>query len=58
MKSTGLIFLGLCLLPAGVLTGNVVLFALGASLCLVGDVRMLLAMRDERRLLTRPQKLG
>lgn len=58
MKSTGLIFLGLCLLPAGVLTGNVVLFVLGASLCLVGDVKMLLAMRDERRLLTRPQKLG
>jgi len=58
MKSTGLIFLGLCLLPAGVLTGNLVLFGLGASLCLLGDVKMLAAMRQERRLISHPQKLG
>ena len=58
MKSTGLIFMGLCLLPAGVLTGNLWLFALGASLCLMGDIKMLSAMRQERRLMTPDHKLG
>ena len=53
MKSTGLIFLGLCLLPTSVLTGNAWLFAVGASLCLIGNIKMLFAMRQERLLITR-----
>lgn len=57
MKSTGLIFLGLCLLPTSVLTGNAWLFALGASLCLIGDIKMLFAMRQERRRMTPDHKL-
>jgi len=47
MKSTGLIFLGLCLLPTSMLTGNAWLFAMGASLCLLGDAKMLFAIRQE-----------
>jgi hypothetical protein len=47
MKSTGLIFLGLCLLPTSMLTGNAWLFAMGASLCLIGDAKILFAIRQE-----------
>ena len=46
MKATGLIFLGLCLLPAGVLVGHPGLFGVGAALLLVGNIKLLASMRD------------
>ncbi len=45
MKATGLIFLGLCLLPAGVLVGHPGLFGVGAALLLVGNIKLLASMR-------------
>ena len=47
MKATGLIFLGLCLLPAGVLVGHPGLFGVGAVLLLFGDLKLLASMRDQ-----------
>lgn len=46
MKATGLIFLGFCLLPAGVLVGHPGLFGVGAALLLVGNIKLLASMRD------------
>jgi hypothetical protein len=47
MKATGLIFLGLCILPAGVLVGHIGLFGVGAILLLVGNIKLLASMRGE-----------
>lgn len=46
MKATGLIFLGFCLLPAGVLVGHPGLFGVGAALLLIGNIKLLASMRD------------
>jgi hypothetical protein len=47
MKATGLIFLGLCLLPAGVLVGHPGLFGVGAALLLFGNIKLLASMRGQ-----------
>ncbi len=47
MKSTGLIFVGLCLLPAGMLIGNPWLFGVGVATLLTGNYKLLTVMRHE-----------
>ncbi len=47
MKASGLIFLGLCLLPSGVLIGSAGLFGVGSVILLAGNVKLLIKMRHE-----------
>ena len=47
MKASGLIFLGLCLLPSGVLIGSVGLFGVGSVILLAGNLKLLMKMRHE-----------
>lgn len=47
MKSTGLIFVGLCLLPTGMLIGNPWLFGVGVATLLTGNYKLLAFMRHE-----------
>ena len=47
MKGLGQIFMGLCVLPPGVLTGNIWVFGIGAGFLLAGTFKMLVAMRNE-----------
>lgn len=47
MKASGLIFLGLCLLPSGVLIGSVGLFGVGSVILLAGNLKLLIKMRQE-----------
>ena len=47
MKSSGLIFFGLCLLPSGVLIANPWLFGVGVLALLAGNYKLLSVMRHE-----------
>jgi hypothetical protein len=47
MKASGLIFLGLCLLPSGVLIGSPGLFGFGSVILLAGNLKLLMKMRHE-----------
>jgi len=47
MKASGLIFLGLCVLPSGVLIGSVGLFGFGSLILLAGNLKLLMKMRHE-----------
>lgn len=45
MKAQTLIFLGLFLMPSGILTGSVLLFTSGSLSILAGNLRLLSVMR-------------
>ncbi|MEN9680926.1 MAG: hypothetical protein RLZZ627_819 [Pseudomonadota bacterium] len=45
MKAQTMIFLGLLLLPSGILTGSLVLFGSGCLSLLAGNIRLLSTMR-------------
>ncbi len=47
MKASGLMFLGMCLLPSGVLIGSIGLFGIGSAILLVGNLKLLMKMRRE-----------
>ena len=45
MKTQTMIFLGLLLLPSGILTGSLFLFTSGSLSLLAGNIRLLSSMR-------------